>query len=300
MPATTTGFSDYLYTKWQKVLVSKGGKERPLLYPRAMRVQDMDVNPYLAVKLSGMGVMQAKAEGQQFPSDAPITGGNFSVTANPFGQLFSVTYEMWRDDRYGVMDQMWFDMRKSCRYRQEVQAWAGYNNAFSVATGYDATDLCSTSHVDLDGTIQSNRPSPDVVLSTAAIQAGQLNFRLLNDDRSRPAEGEPTRLVYHPTEIPLVRDLIGSSGAVQSANNDMNTLVPDNLYGLPARYLTRTLDWFLCLPVEESDMIFMWRDRPIARNFDDPFTMDADFTLYIRVAQFIGDWRWIYGSTTGV
>src|SRR6185312_11057626 len=122
MPATTTGFSDYLSTKWQKVLVSKGGKERPLLYPRAMRVQDMDVNPYLAVKLSGMGVMQAKAEGQQFPSDAPITGGNFSVTANPFGQLFSVTYEMWRDDRYGVMDQMWFDMRKSCRYRQEVQA----------------------------------------------------------------------------------------------------------------------------------------------------------------------------------
>src|SRR6185312_8353785 len=116
----------------------------------------------------------------------------------------------------------------------------------------------------------------------------------------RPAEGEPTRLVYHPTEIPLVRDLIGSSGLPASANNDMNTLVPDNLYGLPSRYLTRTLDWFLCLPVEESDMIFMWRDRPIARNFDDPFTMDADFTLYIRVAQFIGDWRWIYGSTTGV
>ena len=55
-PAVTSGFSDYLSTKWQKVLVSKG-KEKPLLYVRAMRVEDMDTNPYLAVKISGMGQM---------------------------------------------------------------------------------------------------------------------------------------------------------------------------------------------------------------------------------------------------
>lgn len=297
-PAVTAGFADYLTTKWQKVLLSRG-KPYPLLYPRAMRVEDMDTNPYLAVKISGLQQMPQKNEGEQFIFQQPIPGGNFQVTATPFGMGFSVTFEMWRDDLYGVMNDMWADMGRSARFRQEVQAWAGFNNAFSVATGYDATDLCSTSHTDLDGTVQSNRPSPDVVLSQTAIQAGQLNFRLLNDDTSRPIAGEPTRLLIHPTNIPLARELLGSSGKPGGANNDMNALLPDELSWQPVRYFTLTQNWFLAYPVEESDMIFFWRDRPIPRHFDDPFTMDADFTLYQRIAEFVGDWRWVYGSSVG-
>lgn len=297
-PAVTGGFSDYLSTKWQKVLVSRG-KERVLLYVRAMRVENMDTNPFLAVKISGMGFMPVKAEGQQFIFDQPIPGGNFQVTATPYGMGFSVTFEMWRDDLYGVMNEQWADMRRSARYRQEVQGWAAFNNAFSVNTGYDNAPLIG-SHLDLDGTTQANRPVPDVTFSQTAIQAAQLNFRLLNDERSRPIAAEPTRIVIHPTNVPLAREILASSGKAQTTDNDMNATLVDQLNYMPSRYLVRTQDWFMAFPIDESDLIFFWRDRPIPRHFDDPFTMDADFTLYQRLAQFVGDWRWIYGSTVGV
>lgn len=298
-PAVTAGFSDYLSTKWQKVLVNVG-KMVPPLYTMAEMVTDMEVNPSLAVKISGLGQMPAKPEGTQFFFDQPIPGGNYTITAVPFGMGFSVTFEMWRDDLYGVMMDMWMHMGKSCRYRQEVVGWAPWNNAFSVATGYDATDLCSTSHPDLDGTVQSNRPSPDVTISQTAIQAGLLNYALLNDDRSLPQSVYPSRLIYHPTNIWLVRELLGSSGKPQNADNDANALLPEELTGLPSRYLTRTQDWFLCAPVSQTDIKFRWRDRPMPRNFDDPFTMDADFTLYQRMTTDVGDWRGVYGSSTGV
>jgi hypothetical protein len=275
-------------------------KEFPLLYTRAFRVEDMDTNPYLAVKISGMPVTPYKPEGQQFAAALPIPGGNFSVTAIPFGQLFSVTWEMWRDDLYGVMMKMWGDMGRSARYRQELQAWSMLNNAFSVATGYDATPLLSTSHTNLDGTIQSNRPSPDVSLSQTAIQAGQLNFRLLNDETSRPSGIEATRVILHPTNTPLARELFGSSGKPGTANNEMNALLVDELTWAPIRYLTRTQDWMLLAPVEETDLVVMWRDRPRSRQFDDPFTDASDFTLYERLATFVGEWRSAYGSTIGV
>lgn len=298
MPAMTNGFADYLSTKWQKVLVNVG-KEKPLLYPRAVRVEDMDTNPFLSVKISGMGQMPQKPEGQQFVADLPIPGGNFSVTALPFGMLFSVTYEMWRDDLYGVMMDMWADMGRSARFRQEVQAWSMYNNAFGTATGYDATSLISTSHANLDGSIQSNRPTTDVTLSQTAIQAGQLNFRLLNDDRSRPLNAEPVRLTIHPTNIPLAREILGSNGKAGQITNDTNALLPDELTWMPSRFLTRTQDWFLEIPVDECDKILYWRDRPKSRNFDDPFTEAADFTVYERMATWVGDWRGSYGSSVG-
>lgn len=298
-PAVTTGFSDYLSTKWQRVLVNVG-KTYPTMYTMVMDVVDMDTNPWLQVKISGMGQMPVKPEGDQFVFDQPIPGGNFTTTATPFGLGFSCSFEMWRDDLYGVMMDMWMHMGKSCKERQEVVAWSAFNNAFSVATGYDATNLCSTSHTDLDVTTQSNRPTTDVTISQTAIQAGLLNFDLLNDDRSLAMKINPSRLIYHSTNRWLVREILGSSGRSVDATNAANALLPDDLMGVPSRYLTRTQDWFLAAPKDQTDIKFMWRDRPIPRNFDDPFTMDADFTLYMRPAVLIGEWRSIYGSSVGV
>jgi phage major head subunit gpT-like protein len=259
----------------------------------------METNPYISEKISGMGVQQAKPEGQQFQPDLPISGPSFQVTATPYGMLFSVTWEMWRDDKYGVMGEMWADMGRSNRFRQEVQAFAPFNSAFSVNTGYDAANLVATSHADLDGTTQSNRPSPDVTLSQTAIQAMQVNFDNLNDERSRPVNVAAARLLINPANRYLARELLGSSGQPQSANNDMNAMLNDDLTWGVSRYITRTQDWFGMAPMMDSDIEFMWRDRPRSRTFDDPFIEAADHTVYQRFATRVGDWRWIYGSTVG-
>lgn len=298
MPAVTSAFADLLGTRFQTYLVNVG-KEYPRLWSRWLKGVDMETNPYISAKISGMGIQPVKPEGQQFAPDLPIPGPNFQVVATPFGQLFSVTWEMWRDDKYGVMGEMWTDMARSLRFRQEVQAFLVWNNAPSVGTGYDGLSLINTAHPDLDGTYQSNRPSPDVTLSQTAIQAAQVAFDLLNDERSRPQNVAATRFMIHPNNRYLAREIMGSSGKSGTADNDLNALLPDDLSWGVVRYLVRTQDWYLMAPMEESDAQFMWRDRPRARTFDDPFIEASDHTTYQRFAIRVGDWRWIYGASVG-
>ena len=171
--------------------------------------------------------------------------------------------------------------------------------AANKATGYDNATLYNTAHVDLDGTTQANRPSPDVTLSQTAIQAGQVNFDLLNDERSRPEGMAAARVMIHPANRYVARVLFGSNGQSGTANNDTNSIIEDDLSWGVVRYMIRTQDWTLSAPMMESDVEFMWRDRPRARTFDDPFIEAADHTVYQRFAMRIGDWRWTYGSSVG-
>lgn len=301
MPAVTSAFADLLSTRFQTFLVNVG-KEYRRLWPEWVKAVDMPTNPYISEKVSGMGIQNAKPEGQQFPPDLPIIGSSFQVTATPYGQLFSVTWEMWRDDKYGVMGEMWGDMGRSNRLRQEVQAFGLFNNAFSVNSGYDNVPLITNAalpHPNLDGSVQVNRPTPDIALSQTGIQAGQINFDGLNDDRSRPQDVAATRLMIQQSNRYLARELLGSSGKTQTGNNEMNALLNDGLEWGVVRYLTRTQDWFLLAPADQTDVEFMWRDRPRSRSFDDPFIEAADFTVYQRFAMRVGDWKGVYGSTLG-
>ena len=299
MPAVTSAFADLTSTKFQTFLVSVG-KDFPRIWPRWISSMEMDTNPFISEKISGMPIQNVKPEGQQFPSSLPIPGPSFQVSATPYGMLFSVTWEMWRDDKYGVMETMYTSMGRGVRQRQEVQAFSWINNGFATATGYDAATFFNTAHADLDGTTQGNRPNPDVTLSQTAIQAMQLNFDLLNDEVSLAQNVNATRIMLHPTNRYLARELLGSSGKPQTGNNDLNALTMDGLTWGCVRYLTRTQDWCGLAPMDDVDVQFMWRDHPRERTFDDPFIEAADHTTYQRFAIRIGDWRGGYGSTIGV
>jgi len=302
MPAVTSAFADLLSTKFQTFLVNTG-KEYRRLWPEWFTAVDMTTNPYISEKISGMGIQQVKPEGQQFQPDLPIIGSSFQVTATPYGQLFSVTWEMWRDDKYGVMGEMWGDMARSNRLRQEVQMFATFpNNAFSVNSGYDGVPVITNAaapHPNLDGATQVNRPTPDIALSQTGIQAMQMNFDNLNDDRSRPQDVAATRVMINPANRYLARELFGSSGKTQTGDNDLNALLNDGLEWGVVRYMTRTQDWVGMASKDQSDVEFMWRDRPRSRSFDDPFIEAADNTVYQRFATRIGDWKFCYGSTLG-
>jgi len=298
MPAVTSAFAALLSTQYQTFLVNTG-KEYPRIWPTWFKSMDMDTNPYISDKISGAPAEPVKPEGQQFVPVLPTLGASFQVTATPYGFLFSVTWEMWRDDKYGVMGEMWSSMARNNRTRQEVQAFSLINNGFSVNTGYDNVTLFNTAHPNLDGSTQANRPSPDVTLSQLGIQAGQTNFDGLNDENSLPINVAATRLLIQQTNRYLARELLGSSGKTGTADNDTNALLADGLQWGVSRFLTRTQDWVLMGPIEEVDLEFMWRDRPRSRTFDDPFIEASDHTVYQRFATRAGDYRNTYGSSVG-
>lgn len=275
------------------------GKERPQEYPLVFNVSDMEWNPISDYQVAGLGTMPEKPEGTQFTQDEIITGGTKTYTATPYGMSVEITWEAWRDELYGVMQEMIRCMARAGRNREEVSAWSILNNAFSTSfVGFTASEsLCSTSHTGLDGNTRANRPSPDIGFSITGIQASITRFEDLTDERNLPRLMAPTMAVVTSANKFVAREIFGSGNKPYTADREINALVEDDLAYMVSHYLTTSTYWFLMAAKGVHDLNFMWRDRPIFDMFDDPWTKNAVATAYQRTTQGYGAWRGVDGST---
>ncbi|HUO74547.1 MAG TPA: hypothetical protein VMU39_27500, partial [Solirubrobacteraceae bacterium] len=110
------------------------GEERPLEFEAVFNVDTMPWNSVKDLQMSGLGTMPAKAEGAQFTLDQPIMGGTATYLANPYGIAVEFTYEGWRDELYGAFQETYREMARASRNRQEVDAFAVLNDAFTGNT----------------------------------------------------------------------------------------------------------------------------------------------------------------------
>lgn len=299
MAANTAAFSAFIAPDIHEVYVETG-KERPSEYALFMNVGDLDYNPVTDRQVAGLGTLADKPEGAMFTLDEPITGGTKTYTATAGGLAFEVTWEMWRDDLYGLMMEFARELARSGRYREETSAFSVLNNAFSTSfTGFTSGEsLCSTSHARLDGgTAQANRPSVDIGFSFAGLQAGIINFHNMVNERGMPRVMAPSNVVISPDNLFAAREILGSSGKPYTADNEINSLMAEDLSWTVVHYLTTASYWFLLAPKGVHNLNFFWRDRPIFDSFDDPWTKNAVFTVYQRHTQGYGSYRGVYGST---
>ena len=296
MPAATPGFANLLGTKFQGTLLDVG-KERPLEYPEWLNVRDMRVNPETYLQVSGLGAMPQKPEGEQFRRDQPIMGGQVNPAAVPYGMLFEVTFEMYDDDLYDIMASQWREMGRSARYRQEVVAAGILINAFNASfPGFDGVALCNTAHPLLGGGTQANRGTTDITFSITGIQNMILRAEARVNQRGLQRPVALSRLLITPTNRFLIREVLGSSGQPQTANNDLNSIVPEALQWRVLHYLTSPNDYFACQALPDSRAWFLWRNKPRANHFDDPYTENANFSLYQRVTAYFDTSEWIEGA----
>ena len=275
------------------------GKERPLEYPLVFNVADMPWNPITDQQVSGLGTLPQKTEGDTFSIDALLMGGTKAYTAVPYGLAVEFTWEAWRDELYGVMQEMVREMARASRNRQEVAAWSVLNNAFSTSyTGFTASkSLCSTTQAGLDGTAHANRPNPDVSFSQTGLQNAITRFENMTDERNLPRLMQPTQVVLAPENKFVAREVLGSPQKAYSAENEINALIEEDLTWMVCHYLTTTTYWFLMASKGEHDVNFYWRDQPIFDMFDDPWTKNAIATVYQRHISGYGSWRGVDGST---
>lgn len=298
MAVTRGTFSELLAPDLRRVYMETG-KEVPLQYPMIFNVEDMMWNPETDQQFSGLSTMPSKPEGSQFQLDEPLSGGTKAYTAEPYGLAFEVTWEMWRDELYGVMRELSAELSRAGRNRQEVDAWSILNRAFDTAVvGFTASEsLCSTSHTGLDGVARANRPTPDIEFSVTGLNDAIERFETLTNERDLPQLLAPTTVVIHPTNKMAAREILGSSGKPFTTDNEINALVQEDFAFMTSRYLTTSTYWFLMASKGVHDLNFRWRDQPMFDSFDDPWTKNAIFTSYQRHTKGYGSWRGIDGST---
>ena len=298
MPVLTTGGLSELLDPSIRLVYLETGKDRPPEHEFIFNVGNMDWNPITDRQISGLGTMPSKPEGQQFNLDQPLVGTTKQYTAAPYGLGIEMTYEMWRDDMFGVMSELAAELKRASLNRIEVDAASVLNSAFDTGvTGFAASEsLCSTSHVGLDGVTRANRPSVDIGFSQTGIQDGIISFENLTNERGLPRLMSPTMLIIGPDNLFAAREIIGSTGKAFTADNELNALIAENLRYMIYHYLTTTTNWFLTAAKGVHDLHFLWRDRPIFDNFDDPRSKNAVFTSYQRHTKGFAAWRGIYGS----
>jgi hypothetical protein len=279
-------------------VIVETGKERPLEHPMVMNVEDMEWNSQKDRQVAGLGAMPSKPEGSQFKLDAPVQGNGVTYTAQPFGLAVELTWELWRDELYGVMRDMVRELARSSRHRAEVDAWSVLNNAFDVTvTGFDGKNLCSLTHVGIDGVTRANRPTPDIGLSVTGVQAAVVRFENMTNERGLPMLLSPTRVIISPTNLFVAREVLGSSGKPYSADNELNALIQDDLSWFVTHYMAVPTYWFMLAAKGQHDLQMLWRDRPIFDNFDDEWTKSAIFSVYQRHTKGFGSFRGVDGST---
>lgn len=299
MPPVTRGFSSSLLVPGLRQIYVETGKEIPLDFEQVMNVSDMEWNPITDGQISGLGTMPEKPEGSQFRTDRPIMGSTKVYTAVPYGFAFEVTWEMWRDERYGIMEEMTRELRRSSLQRLNISGWAVINNAFSTSyAGFDAgKSLCSTSHVGLDGVTRSNRPSVDIGLSITALQGSTTRFMNATNERNLPIHQHANILVLNPAQRFTAREILGSSGVPYKADNEINSIQAEDIRYIITRYKTSTTSWLLLADKSQHDLNFFYRDHPMYDSWDDPTTKNAVFAVYQRHTDSdYGSWKGADGS----
>ena len=298
-PITTSGFSALLAPDiWEVILET--GDEVPLIYPAFMNEPNMPWRTVKSQQVAGIGTVPQKTEGQAFAQDAPNIENTKTATPVTYGLAIVFSWEAWEDELYGVFRDMAAELARSSRYRMEVDAHSVVNNATNTAyIGFNAGEsLLSTSHTSpTTGTVQANRPNPDVGFSVTGLQAALQSFYFLLNDRDLPQELFPTTCLISPVNVWAAREILGSEGKPFSTDNEMNSLIPDNLSWLVDRFLTNQSQWMVLAQKGQHGMNFGLRTPPLFDSWDDPWTKNAVFSVFQRHIAWFTEWRGSYGST---
>ena len=300
MAITRGAFAALLAPDLRKVCVG-AGLERPMEYPNVVNTPSMEWNPITDRYISALGTMPTKSEGSQFALDQQILGGTKVTEAVSYGLAYEVTREAYEDELYGQFRAGAKFLGRSSNNRMEVDAWSPFNNAFSSSfLGQDSLALCHIAHTRLDGgATTGNRPSPDIGFSVTGLQNALIAFEGMLDERGMPRLMQPSMCIVGPQNKFNAREILGSSLKPFTANNEINSLIDEDLTWMVCHYFASSqgAQWFLTSPKGVHDINFFVRSAPVFDAFDDPWTGNAIYTVWQRhVASFL-DYHGVYGST---
>lgn len=256
---------------------------------------------------SGLSRLEEKGQGDVISFEDPIPGYDVNYTHKTFGKGSAVTYEMWQDDQYGVMQRRPKDLANA-KIRTLEQSGADiFNFGFTAGGGGTATftsgdglALFSTAHTATgDGVaVQSNTTTAD--LDEDSLEAAMVTMRATQDNKGQLQMVRPDTLLVPPALEKEARILLNSQGRVGTANNDINpyqgklNIVVWDYLGAAAGGTDTA--WFLIDSSAALLQFFMRDDRGVEGPEYDFKAKTAMWSVICRYSLGFSDWRGIYGS----
>ena len=271
-------------------------------YVKFVNIMEAKKATITTFKMTGLGTLRLKGEGEAIISDDPIFGNQKTFQPVRFALKYSITQEMLDHELYGRAVALESALMRSAIDHQEVLAANVLNGAFATtnadgfsATGFDGLQLCSTAHTRLDGGANiANRPGTDADIGVGSLQAAIIAFENLKDDRGRPVRLTPKTLLISPEDVFTAEELLGSEYKPGTANNEVNAVRKYGLNYQVCHYKTDTDAWFLV--ADKHGVKWFWDQRPRSEMWEDK---DKE-VVYRKILQgaFVGhdEWRGFYGT----
>lgn len=265
------------------------------------------------VQMAGVGIMPEKPEADSVTYDDLIQGGTKRYIHLTYALGSRASWELIEDDQYGIIKQVPKSQARSAMFAREMVAANVLNLGFTTVVTTDGVALFSTIHPLLGGTAATNvgpgltnviyaagtypnRPSPDADLSFTSVQNMVNQFERMIDSQGIPVRLKPRTILIPPELKWIAREILGSPGKPNTANNNLNPLLGEDLQFMVGHYFTSQSAWFATCEKDSHQLKFFDR-HPIDTDYDDDFdTRSTKIITFQRFSAGATDWKGTYGS----
>lgn len=251
------------------------------------------------VGITSFGLAQVKPEGSPISYDSERQGFITRYSHVVYALGFVITREIVEDDLYDVVGQRKAKgLAYSMRQTKEVVGANVFNRAFNTSyTGGDGKAMCVSDHPNVAGGTWSNILATAADISEASLEQASIDIQAFTNDRGLLIAARPRKLVITPSQEFEVKRILGSSGRVGTANNDLNAIktmgiIPEVVVN---HYLTDSDAWFILTSVKDG--LKYWSRR--ADEFGEDNDFDTENAKYKATARYSFGWtdpRAIYGT----
>lgn len=301
MATFSANFGELLETTLKEIYF-KRYNQQPKLYPQIFNVETSNSAFQDALKISGLGTLAVKGEGQAITYDDPVQGTRKRTVHTTYALGFRVTMEMQMDDLFNIISKMPDDLADSTINHQENLAWGLVNDSFAgtLHTGLEGDTFIATGHVLLKtGGTHDNLQSPAIALSVSGLEDMHIMAKTLVDESGRFTPVNLQTLLV-PSELDFEAQRLLETDREPGTNEwQINTMNSSRtgVQPLTVPYLTDPDAYWLIARKEQHSA--RWFNR-MATRFDrskDSQTKDDLFDVMYRAHVTFDDWRGWWGST---
>ena len=277
-------------------------------YPEVFHEETSDSQYEQEMEMAGISALQEKPEDSPTAYTEMIQGPSKRFIHLTYSLGIRTSKELMDDDKYGLVKKGPVLLARSAAFTEEMIAWNVFNLGFtSAVTTGDGLSLFNNQHPLLGGVAATNlapgasnvislagtwpnRPSTDIDFSVAGLQLATNHAARMIDNQGFPINLRWKYLITPPELRFLVREILGSPGKSYTADNTINSLLPEDYKNLEIPWLTSPSAWFLAAEKEDHTLRVYHRERA-KTEFDDDFDSDA-LKQKTRLRISAGSTRW--------
>lgn len=251
--------------------------------------------------IAGFGAAQITPENTPVPFVDLIEGGTVRYIMLKSTLAARVSYELVEDDQYDKISKLLEGLANSANFTISQSGANVFNNGFSLIKTVDGVSLFNSQHPLVRGSEATNigpgasftsyapgtfpnRPSVDVQLSVAGVQLATTQMERMIDQSGLSVSIKPKKVLVPPELRFTAREIFGSAGKTDTSDNNINSILGEDLTVRICNYLTSATNWFMVADKAQHRLKHYTR-TPITFDLDDDFNVLAiKFLMFYREA----------------